>query len=117
LVEAFAGRPPRFLQPETRSQAIRDQAPGLGGGMAPPLLWPRCPWGLGPELRDAKAPHWAPAEAADDSFGHAGASGCLAWHDPARDLSWALAAPLTADGGWLVRAAPRIGAALLAAAG
>jgi len=29
---------------------------------------------LYPELRDDKRPHWAPAEASPDSFGHAGAS-------------------------------------------
>jgi hypothetical protein len=50
------------------------------------------------------------------SFGHAGASGCLAWRDPERDLSWALIGTRTADSGWLLRHGSAIGAALLEAA-
>jgi beta-lactamase class C len=116
LVRAYRDIPHGFLRPETRAEAVRNQADNLGGGQVPPLVWPRCPWGLGPELRDAKAPHWAPLEASPDSYGHAGASGCVAWLDPAADVAWAILGTLTADSGWLIRSAPRIGAAILGAA-
>jgi beta-lactamase class C len=116
LVRAFQGRPSGLLRPETLAEARRNQTGDLGGGQVRPLIWPRCPWGLGPELRDAKTPHWAPAEASPDSFGHAGASGCVAWADPPSDLAWAIVGTRTADSGWLIRHGPAIGAAILASA-
>ena len=119
LVRAFGGQPPGFLRPTTAVEARRNQAvdPTTGqtlrGGMARPLLWERCPWGLGPELRDAKSPHWAPAQADPTSYGHAGASGCVAWLDPTVDLAWCIVGTRTADSGWLLRRGPTIAAALL----
>jgi beta-lactamase class C len=113
LARAFAGEPPGFLRPRTREAAISDQSSGLSGGFAPPLMWDPCPWGLGPDLRGAKTPHWAPAEAGPDSFGHSGASGCLAWASPSANVAWALIGARTADSGWLLRRSPAIGAALL----
>ncbi|MDP9373102.1 MAG: beta-lactamase family protein [Chloroflexota bacterium] len=117
LVRAFRGVPAEFLRPETRAEATRNQAGDLAGGMAPPLMWRHSPWGLGPELRGTKTPHWAPPEAGPDSFGHAGASGCLAWADPSADVAWAMLGARTADNGWAIRGGPPIGAAVLAARG
>ncbi len=117
LARAYFDQPGGLLSAALRGEAVADQTNGLGGGMAPPLLWPVCPWGLGPELRDAKAPHWAPAQASPASFGHAGASGCVAWVDPEHSLSWAILGTTTADNGWLVRSGPAIAAALLASLG
>lgn len=113
LVRAFAGFPAGFLRPDLLAEAVRNQNGDLAGGFIPPLMWERCPWGLGPEIHDEKSPHWAPPEAAQDSFGHSGASGCVAWYDPAARLAWAIAGARTADSGWLVRHGPVIGAALL----
>ncbi|HLZ96707.1 MAG TPA: hypothetical protein VKP66_02105, partial [Steroidobacteraceae bacterium] len=44
----------------------------------------------GVELRDAKTPHWTPASASAASFGHVGASGCVAWVDPTAGIGWAI---------------------------
>lgn len=115
LVKAFRAVPPHFLRPETIADATQNQADDLGGGLGGPLLWPRCPWGLGPELRDEKSPHWAPAQASSNSLGHAGTSGCVVWADPTADVSWAILGSRTADNGWLLRRGPAIGAAILAA--
>ncbi|HVC32748.1 MAG TPA: serine hydrolase domain-containing protein [Chloroflexota bacterium] len=115
LLRAYQGLPVDFLELETLADATRNQTDDLGGGYAPPLVWPRCPWGLGPELRDQKTPHWAPAQAGPDSFGHAGASGCVAWSDPSTVVDWAILGTRTADNGWLVRRGPALGAAILAA--
>lgn len=113
LVRAFQGVPSGFLRPETAAEATRNQAGELGGGYVRPLLWPRCPWGLGPELHGHKTPHWVPAQASPESFGHAGASGSLAWVDPTAGVAWAILGTRTADGGWLLRRGPAIGTAIL----
>jgi beta-lactamase class C len=116
LVRAFGGYPSNFLRPETRAEATRSQTGDLAGGFVAPMLWSPCPWGLGPELRGAKAPHWAPTQAGANSFGHSGASGCLAWAAPTAGVAWASLGARTADSGWLLRRAPAIGAAILASA-
>ena len=115
LVRAFQGHPPDFLRPETRAEATRNQTGDLAGGFVKPLYWSPCPWGLGPDLRGNKTPHWAPAEAGPDSFGHSGASGCVAWAAPGAGVTWAVLGARTADSGWLLRRAPAIGAAIVAA--
>jgi CubicO group peptidase (beta-lactamase class C family) len=113
LVRAFQGHPAAFLRPATRAEATRNQAGDLAGGFVKPLYWSPCPWGLGPDLRGAKMPHWAPLEAGAASFGHSGASGCLAWAAPSIGVAWAILGTRTADSGWLLRRAPAIGAAII----
>lgn len=114
IVQAFAGRPEDFLQPETRALAVADHTHGLAGGFITPLWWDPCPWGLGPDLRGTKKPHWVPASASPQSFGHSGASGCLAWADPSKELEWVILGTRTADSGWLLRRGPAIGDAIYA---
>jgi beta-lactamase class C len=111
LVRAFGEA--AILPMEVAQEATRDQTGGLAGGFAPPLIWPAAPWGLGPELRGTKTPHWAPAEASPTSFGHAGQSGAFAWSDPVAGVSWAILGARTADNGWLLRRAPALGALLM----
>lgn len=111
LVRTFAGEPAGFLPPSLLAEATSDQTGGLGGGMVGFLTWPRCPWGLGAELRGDKEPHWAPGRASAASFGHAGSSGCVAWADPDAGLAWAILGTRTIHG-WLGGLAA-IGGALL----
>ncbi len=112
IVRAF--RDPQFLSATTATAATSDQTGGLSGGFVEPLFWDPCPWGLGPDLRGMKSPHWVPAGAGADSFGHSGASGCLAWYAPAADLTWAIFGARTADNGWLLRRSPALSTAILA---
>jgi hypothetical protein len=114
LVRAFQGWPTGFLRAETVAEATRNQVGDLGGGIIGFLEWPQCPWGLGPELYGAKTPHWAPAQAGADSFGHAGASGCMAWVAPAEGIAWSIHGTRH-FANWLVQRGPIIGAAILAA--
>src|SRR5262245_1527884 len=113
LVRAFAGSPPDFLDAATRAEATRDQTGGLAGGLFPPLLWDRAPWGLGVELRGEHEPHWTSASAGPGSFGHGGSSGCYAWFDPTRQLGWSLHSVRAMDIGLLLRVGPRVAAALI----
>lgn len=117
LVRAFAGRPAGFVSAQLLAEARRSQTVGLPGGSGPPLWYTDCPWGLGPDIYGVKQPHWSPPNAAPESFGHAGASGCIAWHDPASDRSYAIMGTRTAANGWLLRHAPALGAALLVTEG
>ena len=112
LVRAFRGHPPGFLSPPLRATAIANQTDGLPGGFIEPLRWNPCPWGLGPEVRGVKEPHWIPAIVGADSFGHTGASGCLAWAAPGAGVAWAILGARTADNGWLLRHSGAISAAV-----
>jgi beta-lactamase class C len=113
LVRAFAGASDGFISAELRAEAVRSHTGALNGGFVAPLIWSPCPWGLGPEVRGQKSPHWVPNEAEPASFGHSGASGALAWAAPAHNVAWAILGARTADNGWLLRRAPAICAAIL----
>jgi CubicO group peptidase (beta-lactamase class C family) len=115
LVRAFGGSPAGFLPPALCAVAIGDQTGGAPGGTPGFLEWPRCPWGLGVELRGLKRPFYLPATASPGSYGHAGASGSLAYADPVAGVAWAMLSTRTLPGWWLRW--PAVGAAILAAAG
>ncbi|MCG3139832.1 MAG: hypothetical protein HDKAJFGB_00752 [Anaerolineae bacterium] len=116
LVRAYAGKARDFLSDALRHEAVQNQTDDLPGGYGGIFEYEKCPWGLGVDLKGAKKPHWTPPSASPRTFGHAGASGCVVWHDPAANVSWTILGTRTADNGWLVRAGPEIGAALLDAA-
>ncbi len=116
LLRAFQGLPGGFLRAETAAAATQDQTGGLGGGLSGWLEWPRCPWGLGPELRGQKTPHVQTSAASPASFGHSGLTGALVWCDPTANLVWAINGTRTSQDDWQSRAFPPIGTALLAAA-
>ncbi len=97
-----------FLAPARRSSATSDHTMHLPGGFMKPLMWPTSPWGLGPELRGSKHPHWIATSFPARSFGHSGASGMLAWYDPDAMFGFALLGARAADGGWLLRHGPEI---------
>ena len=114
LARAFYGVPPGFLRPATRAAATCDQTGGAGGGFTS-LQWEPCPWGLGPELRGAKRPHWTSEAASPASFGHGGAGGKLAWVDPQAGVARALLTHVP-DLPTMARVLAPLGAAILAAA-
>ncbi len=107
LVQAFLPSG-SFLSDELISAATTDQTHGLAGGFMKPLWWEHGSWGLGPELRGNKTPHWVDASYPPHSFGHSGASGMIAWADPDNRLSLAILGARAADGGWLLRHGPAL---------
>jgi CubicO group peptidase (beta-lactamase class C family) len=101
-----------FLSHQIAEAATSDQTRGLPGGFMKPLWWEHSSWGLGPELRGAKTPHWIDSSFPANSFGHSGASGMIAWTDPDNRLSLAILGARAADGGWLLRHGPILTRAL-----
>lgn len=119
LLRAYVEPHADVVSATTIAEARRNQTGGLAGGFATtdPFLgfrgsraiaWPDCPWGLAIELRGGKRPHWTSGSASAESFGQIGSSGCVAWCDPARGVSWVALAPRTTDNGWLLRHGPAI---------
>jgi CubicO group peptidase (beta-lactamase class C family) len=45
------------------------------------------PWGLGPEIRGDKSPHWTGATNSRSTWGHFGQSGTFLWVDPEVDVA------------------------------
>lgn len=41
-----------------------------------------CPWGLGPEIKGSKTPHWTGTLTSASTYGHFGGSGTFVWIDP-----------------------------------
>lgn len=90
LIQVFLDPPADLLPRALMSQAVQDQTGGLSGGVAPRLQWAHCPWGLGPEIHGDRYSPWIASTASASSFGHAGASGCVAWADPELNAAWAI---------------------------
>ncbi len=104
-------RPALLAEPlaaEMRAVAFAGLAgllPGLG-------YQARNDWGLGPEVRDGKAPHWTGARNAPATFGHFGASGAFVWVDPVAGVACACATG-TPFGEWARSAWPALSDAVL----
>jgi beta-lactamase class C len=113
LVGAFAGNNPGFLPTALLAEATRNQTGELSGGFFAPLMWAPCPWGLGIELRGDKHPHWTSDDLSARTFGHAGASGCQTWFDPASGISFAMLGTRNFERWW--QKWPAIVSALIAA--
>ena len=72
-----------LLAPETAALLSTNQAGSLPGGVGDFMEWERCDWGAGFELRSDKSPHWTGTALSAKAFTHFGASGTLAFADPA----------------------------------
>lgn len=105
---------PRLLHPDTVADALRPQLPELSGVLPGWGQQDPCPWGLGPELRGTKTPHWTGATASPGTFGHFGGSGTLLWVDPAASVR-CVALSDREFGDWSVQAWPPFSDAVRAA--
>jgi CubicO group peptidase (beta-lactamase class C family) len=107
---------PAVLHASTLAEATRVQFPGLPGVLPGFGRQRPCDWGLGFELRDAKAPHWTGQRNSPATFGHFGRAGTFLWVDPVARL--ATVALTDRDfGDWAVAAWPAFSDTVLAAAG
>lgn len=83
-LSAFAGEllAPQLIAPDTLAQASTVQFRGLNGVLPGYGMQRPNDWGLGPEIRGAKSPHWTGTTNSRASFGHFGQAGTLLWVDP-----------------------------------
>ena len=103
---------PAKLAGETLAEATSVQFPGLVGVLPGFGRMEPNDWGLGFELRDAKAPHWTGARNSPRTFGHFGQTGTFLWIDPEAELALACLTNLT-FGDWATEAWPRLSDAVL----
>jgi CubicO group peptidase (beta-lactamase class C family) len=98
---------------ETLGEATKVTFPGLVGVL--PGFGRQEPndWGLGFELRDAKAPHWTGRRNSPRTFGHFGRSGSFLWVDPEAEVACACLGDRD-FGGWAADAWPALSDAVLA---
>jgi len=78
---------PTLLADDTVANAISPQFPDLAGVIPGLGTYRPCPWGLGPEVRGDKAPHWTGSTNSPQTFGHFGGAGTMFWIDPVHEIS------------------------------
>ncbi len=83
-------RRPRLISRDTYIRAVTPAFPDLAGivpgfGKSDPSLW-----GLGPEIKGLKDPHWTAPHGATSTFGHFGSAGTFVWVDPVANVAVAL---------------------------
>jgi CubicO group peptidase (beta-lactamase class C family) len=104
---------PRRISAEMLAEAVTVQFPGLNGVLPGIGRFDPNDWGLGPELRDAKHPHWTGTKTSPATFAHFGGGGGFLWVDP--DAGIALCALSDLEfGDWALEAWPRLSDAVLA---
>lgn len=82
-------RRPRLLARDTFVEAVTAQFPELDGIVPGIGRFDPCPWGLGPEIRGGKQPHWTSPHNSAVTYGHFGGSGAFVWVDPIADVACA----------------------------
>ena len=80
-------RRPTLLSRETVRQMTTVQFPELEGVVPGLGRFDPCPWGLGPEIRGTKTPHWTAPHGSSATWGHFGGTGTFLWVDPVADVA------------------------------
>jgi CubicO group peptidase (beta-lactamase class C family) len=103
---------PRLVSQATLSQATSVAWPALAGVLPGFGRQNPCDWGLGPEIRGHKSPHWTGAQNSPATYGHFGQSGSFLWVDPGAGVALAALSD-TPFGDWAKRAWPALSDAVL----
>lgn len=105
---------PTLVGPELHAEATTVAFPGLDGVL--PGFGRQIPndWGLGPELRDGKDPHWTGSANSPATLGHFGRSGTFLWVDPGAGIACAFLGDRE-FGAWATERWPALSDAVLAA--
>jgi CubicO group peptidase (beta-lactamase class C family) len=103
---------PSVVSPATWAEATAVAFPGLVGVL--PGFGRQDPndWGLGPELRGHKSPHWTGSRNSPRTFGHFGQAGGFLWVDPEAGLALGCLTDRP-FGPWAVEAWPALSDAVL----
>lgn len=104
---------PRLVDGTTLARATRPHEPDLAGVLPGYGRHDPNPWGLGPEIRGDKSPHWTSSHNSPATHGHFGRSGTMLWIDPEASVA-AIALTDRDFGDWAVRAWPVFSTAALA---
>jgi CubicO group peptidase (beta-lactamase class C family) len=104
---------PTLVAAETMHEATRVVFPGLVGVVPGIGRQEPCDWGLGFELKDAKAPHWTGARNSPATHGHFGGAGTFLWIDPEAGVALGVLTDRTFDA-WALDAWPRLSDEVLA---
>jgi CubicO group peptidase (beta-lactamase class C family) len=105
-------RRPRLLARDTFVDAVTAQFPELDGIVPGIGRFDPCPWGLGPEIRGGKHPHWASPHNSAVTYGHFGGSGTFVWVDPIADIACAVVGDRDFDS-WALTHWPEFSSAVL----
>lgn len=103
---------PSIVAADTLGSATSLAFPGLDGVLPGFGFQVPCDWGLGFELKDAKAPHWTGRRCSPATFGHFGRSGSFLWVDPVAGVACAGLSG-TQFGPWAAAAWPALADAVL----
>ena len=115
LVELVsAWRTPRLIAQHTLDRSRTPHLPGLDGVLPGYGRQSPNPWGLGPEIKGPKAPHWTSPLNNEQTFGHFGQSGTMLWIDPQLDLS-VISLCTTPFGPWAIDAWPALSTSVITA--
>ena len=80
-------RRPTLLAKDTVRSMTTVHFPQLEGVVPGLGRFDPCPWGLGPEIRGTKAPHWTAPHGSAATWGHFGGTGTFLWVDPVADVA------------------------------
>jgi CubicO group peptidase (beta-lactamase class C family) len=106
---------PTVVAPETLAEATSVQFPGLAGVIPELGRFDPNDWGLGFELKDAKAGHYSGTQTSPRTFGHWGGTGTFLWVDPEAEIALGVLTDLE-FGDWAKEAWPRLSDAVYAEA-
>lgn len=103
---------PELLAPSTLEEMTSPYLPELIGVL--PGYGRQAPntWGLGPELRNDKSPHWTGEANAPSTWGHFGAAGTFLWVDPVANAAMVVLTD-RAFGDWALDRWPAVSDAVL----
>ena len=110
---AAAWQTPTLVDTTTLQRATTPHMPDLVGVLPGFGRQAPNPWGLGPEIRGAKSPHWTASGNSASTFGHFGQAGTMVWIDPTVETT-VIALADRRFGPWAIDAWPRFSAAVLA---
>ena len=80
-------RRPTLLSKDTVREMTNVHFPTLEGVVPGLGRFDPCPWGLGPEIRGTKQPHWTAPHGSAATWGHFGGTGTFLWVDPVADVA------------------------------
>jgi CubicO group peptidase (beta-lactamase class C family) len=104
---------PRLISEVTHRLMVSPRHPGLDGVLPGFGRFPDNAWGLGPEIRSDKSPHWTGSRNSSETYGHFGRSGSCVWWDPVARRG-VVALTDRAFGEWAMTEWPRLADAVLA---